>query len=1023
MNGDISRFRHLDPDKQYSSVRYQQGRGELDADKNEETEIRLADARTTASHVIGPEGAPAETPLAMQITAEGGRLFIGPGHYYVNGIRVEQRARNAAGERVSVRFEEQPFGVGDRAFPSPLLPGNHIAYLDVWERPVNAIQDPAIREVALGGPDTTTRTEVVWQVKLLHVEDAAPRCGTPFTAWNTLIAGSTGRLRVREQRPADPTRPCDVPETAGFVGLENQMYRVEVHRLEDETPIFKWSRDNGAVVASWVTYEELTLELAVDRLGPGGVTGFEIGQWVEATNDDNGLLRQPGVLGRIADIRGTTLELVDEFPVHPDQLFGRFVPAKHPMVRRWDGVGTASFSADPEGGWLELEDGVQVKFEPGSYAPGDFWIVPARTAELPGAGGRRIEWPQDGGLPAALTPHGPRHHYARLGVVNLAGGAWTVSVVNGLTQDCRPIFPPLAGQLTVTPAGGDGQHGRPGHWLPAPLRVAVMRGARPVEGALIQLTQDGRPDLGVGLFTTLMPNPNGTLATGATTGSGTLRITTNGNGVAEAWWRLGPAPAADPPTDTFPRERAQVARARLLGPNGDMPPELHFVGIAEEAAVIPDAIHVTGMRLEPFRAGAAGVPDLHDGTTFLSHLFNSEIVVELDRMPDTAAVFPSRATPPPRTSDPENSPTIIVTLEAREEDLGGSAGPGLSVAVVLNGTIDLQPSPTAGRALLRWRASPGVLEGTFAGRLANHPARVRVRIKGSQLWAHTADARRLYLDGQLFGVPAPEPRRIRALYPSGVSLRASDFEAWFYLAPRTGTITVGPPAVDFPITAVGSVVPERRTVTVENTTGSNSGTITLAVGGTHQADFSVAAFPCPGGVAPEGNCLIEVAFRPTAAGARTGRLTVTTATGLRFDVVLTGTGVVAPPLRLEPPGVEFGTAPTTGAGPLRPIMLFYPLTVPGGPGGGGGPTGPDPGPGLPPPPPPVTIADVTIGGDDAASFELRENLCRGQTLSPGGSCQSLVEFHPRTPGRKTARLEIRVGGAVVAMAILTGTGV
>ena len=58
-------------------------------------------------------------------------------------------------------LESQPFLAGPRSPPH----GVYVAYLDVWERPIGALEDPVIREVALGGPDTAMRDQIVWQIK------------------------------------------------------------------------------------------------------------------------------------------------------------------------------------------------------------------------------------------------------------------------------------------------------------------------------------------------------------------------------------------------------------------------------------------------------------------------------------------------------------------------------------------------------------------------------------------------------------------------------------------------------------------------------------------------------------------------------------------------------------------------------------------------------------------------------------------------------------------------------------------
>ena len=68
--------------------------------------------------------------------------------------------------RRAYTYTTQPFlPVPDYPISSPpnnalqLNDGNYLAYLKVWKREVNALQDPHIREVALGGPDTCTREQ------------------------------------------------------------------------------------------------------------------------------------------------------------------------------------------------------------------------------------------------------------------------------------------------------------------------------------------------------------------------------------------------------------------------------------------------------------------------------------------------------------------------------------------------------------------------------------------------------------------------------------------------------------------------------------------------------------------------------------------------------------------------------------------------------------------------------------------------------------------------------------------------
>jgi len=59
-----------------------------------------------------------------------------------------------------------------------------------------------------------------------------------------------------------------------------------------------------------------------------------------------------------------------------------------PRLRRWDGVD------DAETIWTLLEDGIEVQFEAGTYLPGDYWLIPARSAT------GDVDWPKAGGLPS-----------------------------------------------------------------------------------------------------------------------------------------------------------------------------------------------------------------------------------------------------------------------------------------------------------------------------------------------------------------------------------------------------------------------------------------------------------------------------------------------------------------------------------------------------------------------------------------------------------------------------------------------
>ena len=223
MKGDFTR-RTFDPAKRYSGVRLQQGRVGLDADFNEQADLEAFLRETALADVVGPCGVPAreaesETGGGFRIeVAEDGDLSIAPGHLYVDGLRVEMPEPGAT-------YLDQP------DLPGTGLPeeeGRYLVYLDAWRHHRTALEDPQIREVALGGPDTATRLRTVGQVELLRVGEAGAEfsCGTASEAWSGLVDPGLGRLEARTRATTEPDDPCIVPgrtrHRAGKVGAHRR---------------------------------------------------------------------------------------------------------------------------------------------------------------------------------------------------------------------------------------------------------------------------------------------------------------------------------------------------------------------------------------------------------------------------------------------------------------------------------------------------------------------------------------------------------------------------------------------------------------------------------------------------------------------------------------------------------------------------------------------------------------------------------------------------------------------------------
>ncbi len=482
MNGDFSRDT-FNASKHFLRVLMQQGRVQLDADWNEQAAILLHYLQSLAADLIGPHGGPINN-FGFGVVPDAARtdFTIGKGHYYVDGILCEN-------EKTALLYTQQADWPGAGKLNTNQA---YLVYLDVWERYISMIEDSDIREKALGGPDTASRAKVLWQVKttdkLPDDDSSIPRdftlaaLNTNWPAWvEKWQPQNRGQLKAQgKQAATDDKNPCVISPDARFRGAENQLYRVEIHSSgfaqgSDRTPTatFKWSRDNGAVVypiadLNFTTENGITTTtVTVDHLGSEARFAPSEGDWVEILDDDYvlqvgvGSSRAVEKLFKIIKIDPVNRQIMLEGK--PSSTVGTDAK-KHRFLRRWDHKGGdprkggLQLAADgallipEEGMWLNLEDGVQILFEPvpsgggGEVEPhyyrhGDYWLIPARTAT------GDVEWPnriaiinnKETLVPVALPPHGVEHHFAPLAIITAAG-----SVINARRQFNLPSLIPAA---------------------------------------------------------------------------------------------------------------------------------------------------------------------------------------------------------------------------------------------------------------------------------------------------------------------------------------------------------------------------------------------------------------------------------------------------------------------------------------------------------------------------------------------------------------------------------------------------
>ncbi len=223
----------------------------------------------------------------------------------------------------------------------------------------------------------------------------------------------------------------------------------------DDAATFKWSRDNGTIVAP--VKRKRGDELIVSGLRDFS-RWFTQDNWVEITHDALELNGVPGTMARVIQVDGESLTIdpnTASGKIYEPQMKYRDMPIWNLKVRRWD---HRQLEDEPlrggailleEGEWIELEDGISIRFEPPvkdeaptEYRTGDYWLIPARVST------GDVEWPtryvpdpnnanDSITEPDGLPPHGVEHHYAPLAAITVVVGE-----ITGVL-DLRHKFPAL----------------------------------------------------------------------------------------------------------------------------------------------------------------------------------------------------------------------------------------------------------------------------------------------------------------------------------------------------------------------------------------------------------------------------------------------------------------------------------------------------------------------------------------------------------------------------------------------------
>jgi len=266
MKAQISRD-SFDEKKQYSAVYQQQGRMITDADWNEMVRI----LKQRMDHTVGAaieSGSPREGGILSKDVIEWNwsspkELFKGAiklkcGRIYVDGMYGEIRSSKpeATSEQSVKNFiKDQKDFPGNPA--DHLEQGSYyIAYIDLWERLVVALEEKHLRDAALHGADTCVRTQTMSQLKLAKLkakkhDDAVTEV---IEKWEHILADPEV---PDHEKPIIPHGNATLvnpdsgsPAPAASAAHKNALFRLEVHESSSEnsqhTVVLKWSDENGA---------------------------------------------------------------------------------------------------------------------------------------------------------------------------------------------------------------------------------------------------------------------------------------------------------------------------------------------------------------------------------------------------------------------------------------------------------------------------------------------------------------------------------------------------------------------------------------------------------------------------------------------------------------------------------------------------------------------------------------------------------------------------------------------------------
>ena len=477
----------------YKEPVMQQGRVILDRDFNALRETLSGALEADALDIVGPCGTPDDgfaislPPLSSPLSDDFDFL-IGPGTMYV-GCQRAVFPSDYAGQTVSYRNQPDWLRPDDILQHSPpVIPNHEFVFLHLCEQEVGAIEDSDLKDVALGGPDTTQRLRLMRRVKRMEVSatDCASALEQAEKEWDgqgfafdpkTMRLVPQATLQVSFAQSEIKSDPCDPVATGGYLGAENQLIRVQISDSGNGSggpATLLWGYDNASFIYRVTVYPDgKTLQL-----NSSPVDAFHIprpGQIVEILRTATVLACDPdqtnpqhssNIVRCVAEATGEVRQLTGGYDLSARTVsFDVALPREYVndstpvFLRIWQ----AQLPFNPAGDTVELTDpvgqgaatgpvttGLKVAIEPtGQALPvGAYWLIAVRPSTP------QAVYPECL-LIAPQPPDGPRQWACSLAVLD-----WTKAFAGSppagnqvAVQDCREKFDNLV-DLTKRKLGG-----------------------------------------------------------------------------------------------------------------------------------------------------------------------------------------------------------------------------------------------------------------------------------------------------------------------------------------------------------------------------------------------------------------------------------------------------------------------------------------------------------------------------------------------------------------------------------------